>query len=289
MKSGILLVIPCLGAFALASCNSQPSNSSANQNGGDTAKISASAPTASVTTSDDDDALPNLLQIGSIIKSSNLNYMPGLTNPVASADNYNTTYQQNLNLGIYVADLAYCTLNKKNEESMNYLNTVKSLADKIGIGILFESGSFFNRYKANLNNEDSLAGLVADLQMKVDDLLKKNNENSVRVVIYSGAWIENMYIAAEVCSKSKNSAMGVHLIEQMTILENMLTVLNKYQNTDPHIKDLYTNLKQVDDTYKTFDEIKNYNPDSKTPFAFSDDHLKQLTGLLEGLHAKYIK
>ncbi len=282
MKSGILITLPIIGAIILVSCNSQPSATS--QPGvSDTLKTAATPPA----TQSDDDALPSLLQIGSIIKNSNLNYYPGLTSPVSDVDKFATTYDQNLNLGIYVGDLAYCTLNKKNEEAMNYLTAVKQLADKIGIGMIFQSGAFFDRYKANLNNEDSLAGLVADLQDKVDELLKKNNQNNVRVVIYSGAWVENMYIASEVCSKSPNSSQGAHLIEQMTILENMLTVLNKYQNTDPHIKDLYTNLKKLDDTYKTYDEVKNYNPDSKTPFAFTAEHLKQLTDMLNGLHTRF--
>ncbi|MGP8214465.1 MAG: hypothetical protein ACLQQ4_02770 [Bacteroidia bacterium] len=288
MKKALIIstAVSGLVLLSLSACNSN-NNSTVGENNKDTAKAVA-APAASQTVSDDD-LLPNLLQIGSIIKSSELSYISGLTNPVSDAGQYNTAYERNLNLGIYLADLGYCTLNKQNKESTEYLKAVKIDADAIGIGQIFGSNAFYDRYQANLNNEDSLTALVADLQMKTDDALKANKQTDMRVVIYSGAWVENMYIAAKVYSKSKNSNSGVHLMEQMTILENMLKVLNKYKASNPHIESLYNDLKNVDDTYAGFDEAKNYNPDSKTPFAFTDAHIATFIDLLEKLHTKYIK
>src|SRR6185437_7131288 len=290
MKNKSLIIATLSGtlAFTFSSCN----NSNTGTTGGDKTKDTiktAPANTTPVADNADDDLLPNLLQIGSIMKNSELSYIQGLTNPISDVSKYSTLYEQDLNLGIYIGDLAYCTLNKKTQESTDYLKVVKTLSDDIGIGKVFETDSFSKRYQANINNEDSLANLVAELQEKVDDLLKNNKQNNVRVVMYSGAWIENMYIGATVYAKTKNSSSGVHLMEQMTILANMLKVLDKYKSADQHINGLYTDLKEVDDAYKTFDEAKNYNPDNKQPFAFTDEHIKKLTGMLEALHAKYIK
>ncbi len=235
------------------------------------------------------DQLPNLLEIGATIKNSGLKYIPGLTNPISDASQYNTAFDKDINLGIYFADLSYCTLNKQNEKSTSYLKAVKTIADGIGIGQIFGSGAFSQRYQANLDNQDSLASIVADLQSKTDNLLKANLRNNMRAVIYSGAWIENMYIGAKVNANSKNSNVELQVIEQMTLLDNILKVLGEYKSSDQAMQDLYTGLSQVADAYHGFDEVKNYNPDSKQQFALTDEHSSKLAELLEGLHSKYIK
>jgi hypothetical protein len=243
----------------------------------------------SASNNSDADLLPSLLEIGATIKNSGLTYIPGLTNPITDVSKYSTAYDQYLNLGIYFADLSYCTLNKQNQQSTNYVEAVKAISNEIGIGQIFGSNAFSQRYQANLDNEDSLTAIVADLQVKVDDLLKVNLQNKMRVVIYSGAWVENMFIGAKVTDKSKNINTGFQIVEQMTMLDNMLKVLDEYKSSDQNLQNLYADLKQVSDTYHSFDEAKNYNPDSKLPFTLTDEHSKKLTELLEALHKKYIK
>jgi len=255
----------------------------------DTAKVSAQVTTLA---NSDTDQLPNLLEIGATIKNSGLKFIPGLTNPISDPSQYNTAFDKEINLGIYFADLSYCTLNKQNQKSIGYVKAVKTIADDIGIGQIFGSNAFSQRYQANLDNEDSLTAIVADMQAKADNMLAlKGNmrRNDMRSVIYSGAWIENMFIGAKVNTQSKNSNAGFQSIEQITLLDNILKVLIEYKTTDQHYQDLYTDLKQVADTYQAFDEVKNYNPNSSKSFTLTDEHTKKLTDLLEALHSKYIK
>lgn len=282
-KSIITVGVPAVMLFSLIACNNNNSNSIKDKSK-DTAKVSNQ-----VTVPVDSDILPNLLEIGATIKNAGLKYIPGLTNPISDANQYNTAFDKDINLGIYFADLSYCTLNKQNQMATSYLQAVKTIADGIGIGQVFGSNSFAQRYQGNLDNEDSLAAIVADLQVKTDNLLRVNLQNNMRAVIYSGAWIENMYIGAKVNANSKNSDADFQVMEQMTLLDNILKVLNKYKSADQHLQDLYTDLKQIADAYHSFDEVKNYNPNNSHPFTFTDEHTKKLCEILEGLHSKYIK
>ncbi len=272
--SGMILV-------SLFGCNNNNNGKDSIIAGKDTTKVAAS-------TNSNEDLLPNLLQIGSIIKYSGLTYVPGVTSTADASKQYNSAFDRNMNLGINFADLAYCTLNKQNQQAVNYLKAVKAISDEIGLSQIFGSNSF-QRYQDNINNEDSLTALVADLQTKTDDVLKVNKQNKFRVIIYSGAWIENMYIGSKAYAKSNDSNAGVHMIEEMNLLENMLKVLNDYKTTDKQTADLYDDLKKVDDTYKGFDEAKSYNPDSKKAFTFTVEHIKTFSGILNDLHSKYVK
>lgn len=280
MKNELSAAISGIMLLALVACNSNNTGSATATNSKDTTKVSVSANIDTAT-------LPSLLEIGATIKNSGLTYIPGLTNSISDASLYNTAFEQDINLGIYLADLSYCTLNKQNQQATLYLKAVKTIADAIGIGQVFGSNNFSQRYQSNLDNEDSLTAIVADLQTKTDELLKANLQNSMRVVIYSGAWIENMYIGAKVNAQADNTNANFQVIEQMNLLDNILKTLNNYKSSDPHLQTLYTDLKQVADSYHSFDEVKKYNP--KQPFALTDDHVKKITGMLETLHSKYIK
>jgi len=277
--SGVMLL-------SLIACNNTTTTATEDK-GKDTAKANNQI---AATTNTDADQFPNLLEIGATIKNSGLKYLPGLTNPISDPSQYNTAFDKDINLGIYFADLSYCTLNKQNQKSIGYLKAVKTISDDIGIGQIFGSDAFSQRYQANLDNEDSLTAIVADMQAKADNLLKANmRRNDLRSVIYSGAWIENMYIGAKVNAQTKTANAGFQTVEQMTLLDNILKVLSEYTSTDQHYQDLYTNLKQIADTYHAFDEVKKYDPNNKQPFALTDDHINKLTDLLEALHSKYIK
>lgn len=265
---------------SLFGCNNNNTATDSGGKGNDTTKVA--------TTNSNDDLLPNLLQIGSIIKYSGLTYIPGVTSPVDASKQYNNGFDRNLNMGVDFADLAYCTLNKQSQDAVNYLKEIKAISDEIGLSQIFGANSF-QRFQDNVNNEDSLTALVADMQLKTDDILKANKQNNFRVIIYSGAWIENMYIGSKAYAKSNDSNAGGHVIEEMNLLENMMKVLHDYKGTDAQMVGLYNDLKNADDTYKGFEEGKNYNPDSKKPFAFTEEHVKKFTGILEGLHSKYVK
>jgi hypothetical protein len=290
MKKELTINIAVLGTVLLSmiACNTN-NTATVDDRSKDTSKvINQAATTANTNTAAD--ALPDLLEIGATIKNSGLKFIPGLTNPVNDVSQYNTAFDKEINMGIYFADLSYCTLNKQNQKSIGYLKAVKTIADDIGIGQIFGSGTFAQRYQANLDNADSLAAIVADMQAKADNMLKGGmKRNDMRSVIYSGAWIENMYIGAKVNTQSKNNDAGFQVVEQMTLLDNILKVLDGYRSVDQHYQDLYTDLKQIADIYRAFDEVKNYNPNNQKASALTDEHAKKLTELLEALHSKYIK
>jgi len=290
MKKELTINIAVLGTLLLSmiACNTN-NTATVDDRSKDTSKvINQAATTANTNTAAD--ALPDLLEIGATIKNSGLKFIPGLTNPVSDVSQYNTAFDKEINMGIYFADLSYCTLNKQNQKSIGYLKAVKTIADDIGIGQIFGSGTFAQRYQANLDNADSLAAIVADMQAKADNMLKGGmKRNDMRSVIYSGAWIENMYIGAKVNTQSKNNDAGFQVVEQMTLLDNILKVLDGYRSVDQHYQDLYTDLKQIADIYRAFDEVKNYNPNNQKASSLMNEHAKKLTELLEALHSKYIK
>ncbi|HSY77197.1 MAG TPA: hypothetical protein VK890_10095 [Bacteroidia bacterium] len=291
MRITYLKTITCISvaaSLALFSCHGNSNNA----NGTKGADSLTKAPSQKGTDQMDQDSetylLPSPLQIASIFKNSGLIYMPGITAPFKDAAAFNSQYEQALNMGIYSADLSYCILNKQTDDAVKYLNIVKSLSDKLGFGSVFESNSFLKRFQGNMNSTDSLASLIAELQMETDTYLENNKQKYIGVIAFAGAWVESMHIGGSVYDKEKSTGVSSRICEQMNILEGLVKLLTKYQPSDSHIAGLVTELKTIKTSYEAFDEVKSHNPDSDELISLTPEHISQLGATIKTLRSKFV-
>lgn len=277
-----------IASVALFSCHGN-SNSSATTATADTlTKATAQKGTDMADQDSETYLLPSPLQIASIFKNSGLTYQPGITAPFKDAAQFNSQFEQALNMGIFSADLSYCILNKQNDDAIKYLNIVKSLSDKLGFGSVFESNSFLKRFQANMNSTDSLASLIAELQMQTDTYLENNKQKYIGVIAFAGAWVESMNIGGTVYEKGKSNSVSSRISEQMNILEGLEKLLKKYNASDSHIAGLITDLNTIKAAYDEFAEVKSYNPDSEQPINLTAEHVSQLGAMVKTLRSKFI-
>lgn len=232
--------------------------------------------------------LPSPLQIGSMYKNAGLNYLPGITDSIKETAQFNSTYSQALNMGIYGADLSYCILNKKSQDALNYLKLLHSLGEKLGFGSVFEANSLAKRFQDNLNSEDSLVGIIAELQMNADTYLTTNNQQYVSAVTFAGAWVESMYIGSRVYEQKKNANVSEKISEQMNILDILIKKLSQYKAQDNHVGDIIASLKGIEDTYKGYSEVQNSNPDNDQIAKLTDAHITELSKEIQQLRLKFI-
>ena len=243
------LVVITLSA-AIISCGRE------NTTEADETAVTDSVPAVPTETSTQSYSLPSPLQIAALFKRAGMKYIDGLTNSVSDVSKYSSNTSKAINLGIYSSDLAYCTVNKQNQPSINYLKASRQLADQLGMGSVFEANNLSTRFENNLSNEDSLTAIIAELQMQTDIFMEDNEQEHIAATVFSGAWIESMYIGSKVYEKQKDSKISMRLSEQMTILDNILHVLNSYQAKDESLKPLIADLTSVNDSYRNFPSVK---------------------------------
>jgi len=236
-------------------------------------------------------SLPSPLQIASIFKKSGLKYNEGVTSQVKDPSKYSTNLSKSLNLGVYSADLSYCVLNKQNQQAMDYMKLCHKLADNLNMGSVFEQSNLSKRFEKNLGNEDSLAYIIAELQMVTDMYLDENDKQQITSIVFSGAWIESMYIGSKVYEKGKDKSLNTKLAEQMTILGSIINALKAEEKKDAAITGLIADLKSVKDIYDSLPSVKS-NPnaaeDAEKDMALTDDEVSQLTKKIEELRTKFI-
>lgn len=236
-------------------------------------------------------SLPSPLQVASIFKKSGLKYKAGVTNQLKDPSKYTTNLSKAINLGVYSADLSYTVLNKQNQEAMNYMKLSRQLADNLGMGTVFDEGNLSKRFEKNLGNEDSLAYIIAELQMVTDMYLDENDQQQITSIVFAGAWVESLHIGANVYEK-KDKSMNNKLAEQMTILSSIINALKAEEKKDPAISGLIADLQSVKDIYDQLPSIKSVPEDAdntEKELTLTDDEVNQLTKRIEELREKFIK
>ncbi len=237
-------------------------------------------------------SLPSPLQIASIFKKSGLKYKAGVTSDQTDPAKYTSNLNKALNLGVYSADLSYAVLNKQNQEAMTYMKLSRQLADNLGMGTVFDQGNLSKRFEKNLSNEDSLAYIIAELQMVTDMYLDENDQQQITSIVFSGAWIESMYIGSKVYEKGKDKSLNSKLAEQMTILGSIINALKAEEKKDPAITELIAELTAIKAIYDELPSVKSMPDaaeDTEKELTLTDDEVSQLTAKIEVLRAKFIK
>ena len=244
MKSISSLSVKALFAislFVFFSCGSD------NQNDSNTSVQDTSSTTSTDTTSPVHDffySLPSPLVMAKVFKKTGLKYVDGVANSPDNVGKYSSVHSKTLNLGVYSADLAYMILNKQPQLASKYMESVKRLSDELGMSSLFDSEDYLLRFKNNIDNEDSLINVVCQLKSEMDVFMKDNEKEKQTLMIFIGAWIENMYIATQLTKEANKEKVAMRVAEQKYILNSLMNVSANFQG-DAEFKDLYHKLSEL--------------------------------------------
>ena len=202
-------------------------------------------------------SIPSPLQTGLLIKKLGISFNKEMLNPSAKATSYSTSFQKALNLGVYGADLGYVTIYDQTQEAISFMNSVKKMADDLGISSAFNAETFA-RFQKNLGNRDSLLGLVSIAYRESDAFLKNNERNDVSGLVLAGGWVESLYFATSVYKMNSKEEVKRRIGEQKSSLGSLIKLLAPYSSQADYAE-LLDNLNDLDKIFKGVQFIYNYS------------------------------
>jgi hypothetical protein len=232
--------------------------------------------------------LPSPIQIAAMFSQAGLEFESELVNPVGSISNYNTKTAKFLNFGVYSADWAYTVLNDQSQLSIEYLSAVKTLADGIGMPGIFGTGELIKSFEKNISNQDTILRILTTVKRRTDEYLLENSDESKEAVFFAGAWVEGMYIGAN--AASSNTHVSARLVEQMSIVENIIRGLEYQKDETFELNDIITDLTTLDNTFNNFESVKalDMNDVDMEHMKLTDAELTELTNQITTLRTKII-
>jgi len=122
------------------------------------------------------------------------------------------------------------------------------LADDIKVGQFFDFQTL-KRLATNNSNLDSLMDISVRSFNQMDSYLRDNNRGHHSTLIITGVWIEGLYLATQVASKSPHPDLKERIGEQKITLDKLLLLLKNYEK-DPQFADLIKYFEEINLLYK---------------------------------------
>ncbi len=188
------------------------------------------------------------VEMANLIKSTGIDFSQQMLNSPENITNYNTSFKRALNLGVFSADLGYINSYDKSNIVVSYLLSVKNLADGIRVGQFFDFETL-KRMATNSSNLDSLMQMSVSSFNQMDSYLRAQNRSNVSALVITGAWIEGLYIAANVIEETDNEDLINRIGEQKEIVDILYIILQNYDQNS-NFKGLINHLAELKDIYK---------------------------------------
>lgn len=247
-------------------------------------------------------SIPSPLEISVLLKESGTKYDISILNTAENTSKYNSNYRKALNLGIFGTDLGYTNIYEQNQDGLEYMASIKELADGLNIGQFFDIETIA-KLATNSNNLDSLLTITTQNFNNINHYLQEQKRSNLSVLLLTGGWLEAMHVTCQVSSKDpSNQGLQETIGEQKIILENIVLLVSFYSETDSNMKELMDDLLilqsafdaiEITTTYKEstmeiIDGIMVIKDNSESHVNITTENVEEIKTLTEGIRKKVI-
>jgi hypothetical protein len=246
------------------------------------------------------DQIPSPLEISVLLKQSGSKFDGTLLNKSENLPKYNSNFKKALNLGVYGTDLGYTNIYEQNSEGINYIRSIKSLADDLNIGQFFDVETI-GRLATNSKNLDSLV-LITTLNFNhINHYLQTQGRDNLSVLLLTGGWVEAMQITSQVAAKKPSKDLYEKIGEQKIILEQILLLFSFYTD-DTNMASLLKDLEQLKAAYEKItinytykessmeivDGIAVIKDNSTTTIDITEQNVEEIRNIVNSIRTKII-
>lgn len=175
--------------------------------------------------------IPAPTELTKELSKAGFNYNRNPLNPSTKGSSYSTNYKAAANLGVYGADLSYTISYNQTQDALGYLNAIKQLADKVGVGAAFDEETI-KRFQGNVNNKDTMEAIISAAYDKASRNLRSNKRISTAAIVSAGGWLEGLYTRTSVLNgvekNQKNEATFTRVWNQLYAYKYVEELLAQY-------------------------------------------------------------
>src|SRR6056297_1822332 len=186
-----------------------------------------------------------------VIEKEHLNFNNNYLNPVNNIHQYIHTKTKHLNLGIYLADLAYAAFFSKRNQITKYVDAISQTSDELLISSQTKAQMKEDLIQ-NMENLDSIYHLTNVYYYDIMQELEDNNSNSLMIIISAGTYIESIYLALSLVDKFSNENELIKKIAgQKNAFVSLLNTSRLYEK-DYYVKEVIPYLEKIISMYNQF-------------------------------------
>ncbi len=216
---------------------------------------------------------PTPSEIFEVIDVGKISFNKDLLNTIDNEQKYILSKDKYLNIGVYMADLTYCTFFSKKAKSKLYYEAISNMCGCLLISSDLK-GCLSKEIAESAEDIDSVFKTINthyyDIMMELDE----NKSNNVIYTITTGAYVESFYIMLNLVSEyNEENVLLKKIAEEKYALHNLHKFSKRYES-DPNMTDI---IRYQEEIIKLFDLfIVKEGP--KRSFTIDDDGKIKFTG-----------
>jgi hypothetical protein len=220
--------------------------------------------------------LPTSADVIRMLTELEVGYIIGISNPVENTKKYFSSTTRAINMGVYGADLSYATLYNMQQQVLNYLEAIKSLANELSMAKIYNV-ALYDSIKKNYDKRNELVRILTSAFNDTYAYLTDNDQQPLALLVVGGAWVEGMYLTTHV-SEAAYQVAGISrvLLEQKKSFELFLEITKPYAN-DPSISDF---IKKLDPIKKEYEGLGT---------SLTEQNIKDITVAITDVRAKIVQ
>jgi len=192
---------------------------------------------------------PSPAEMLSVIDVAELSFDVGLLNPPANMDNYLDTKSQTISLGIYITDLAYAALFGRHEETLDYLDVVRTMAEQIRVTGAIDDELIENA-RNNVEYLDSLFNISNEAFINMLFFCERNDRPNTVIMLSAGAFIESLFLAVNLAGENGQADYILqHLADQKYALDNLMMFAESMKDQDPNVAAVIEDMNPIREIY----------------------------------------
>ena len=197
-------------------------------------------------------SMPAPVEMAAMVKDSKVPFSTKyLQNPKVVND-FASSFKKALGLGVLSADLGYLNVYGINSEIVEYLASIRKIAEDLKIGQFFDFSTL--KYLATSNdNMDSLLIMCVQSYQNMEDYLSKNQRSNLSAAMVTGVWIESLYLLTQVAKERPSDDLRDNIGEQKFILNNLLPILKLFEKDDVNFQKLVQCFEELKDSFSAVD------------------------------------
>jgi hypothetical protein len=220
--------------------------------------------------------LPTSAEVIKMLTELEVGYIIGISNPVQNSKKYFSSSTRAINVGVFGADLSYATLYNIQQEVINYMDAIRSLANELNMSKIYNE-ELYTKIKQNFDNKDELVKILTSAFNDTYAYLNDNDQQPLALLVVGGAWVEGMYLTTHV-SEAAYQVAGISkvLLEQKKSFDLFLEITKPYAN-DPSVSDF---VKLLDPVKKVYEGIGT---------SLTEQNIKDITKVIVGVRNQIVQ
>lgn len=198
---------------------------------------------------------PRPSEIPYLVMQTGAEYNQLLINGRENVDTYiSQPDEAALNLGVYAADMGYLASYDKTQESIEYFQTCKRIADELGIMSGFDP-AMVDSVESNIGNREKLTSLLDKSVDQASQYMGTGANSKIGALIITGSFVESLYLATGIVNTYPKAAF-TDQNQRMQILTPLIALVLKQKSSVAEVRDMLTKVDQTGRVTKILSDWK---------------------------------